>query len=300
MMQLLFVCYLLLEDIKGLSRVWLLGDNFLAESYRKYFKKSNFEFYMKSEYEVIPFCSSKYSDKNVNTLSRLVNSFIHALNTKHYLPAYMVVLLDDDLIQYMGYSKFKVASLYGPWIEYLSELFTESFLNRRNDLPRKARPDDITQVYWVEPVGHANFDYIDQQLRDKFSKCLEVNAKAFDSMRVLKLRDWDKNDDNLVHNNKITKLGLSVYWRSLDASFEFNNKKRNEFLIRSRFRALKPKSEDRRLDQIKSSGHEDSPEDMHRFFQKRRSGVQNDRFHWSKNQSSMGGRFILPRPSNRS
>ena len=97
------------------------------------------------------------------------------------------MLLDDDLIQYLGYTKFKVASLYGPWIEYLSEVFTESLQNRRNQLPRKARLEDITQVYWVEPASHNNYDYIDQQLREKFSQCLEANAKAFDTMRVLKL-----------------------------------------------------------------------------------------------------------------
>ena len=39
-----------------------------------------------THYEVLPFCSSKYSDKNSNTLSRITNSFMEALNKKFLLP----------------------------------------------------------------------------------------------------------------------------------------------------------------------------------------------------------------------
>ena len=249
---------------------------------------------MKAMFEVLPFCSSKYSDKNTNVLSRILNSFIQALNTKHYLPVYMVVLLDHDLIQYLEYTKFKVASLYGLWIEYLSETLAEALQNRKSSLPKKAKLSEETQVYWVEPVNQGNFDYVDQQTRDKFTHCLEANAKAFEPMRVLKIRDyWDCNDDNLVFNNKLTKAGIAVYWKSLDASFELNVKKRADFLIRSRFWMLKStKSEDQKQGLIKKSGQEDT--DMLQFFGRYKSkDLQNDRFHWSRRHANQNC-FMLP------
>ena len=78
------------------------------------------------------------------------------------------------------------------------------------------------------------------KVREQFTKCLEANCHAFDDMRVLRIRDyWDRNDDNLVYNNQMSKVGVFTYWKVMDASFQYNIKKRNEFLIRSKFRSLK-------------------------------------------------------------
>ena len=106
-----------------------------------------------------------------------MNSFVHAMNSKYYLPDYIIVLLDDDLIDYLQYKKFNTANLLGPWIEYLMQTFAEEIQNRFQQLPSKAKLELITQVYWVEPVPHVNFSYTDQQARDIFGKCLEVNCK---------------------------------------------------------------------------------------------------------------------------
>ena len=197
------------EDLKGISKVWLVGDNFLAESFRWNFKKSTYQYYLKDHYEIIPYCSSQYSDRNMNALSRIVNSFIQGMNSKFYLPDFIIVFLDDDLIEYLGYKKVSLASLLGPWIKYLAQFMVDAVHQRWNDLPTKARLPAKTQIYMVESVNHDNFKYQNQQARSTFSKCLEVTAKLHDSMRVLKIKDfWDRLDDNLVMNNRFTKLGL--------------------------------------------------------------------------------------------
>ena len=150
-------------------------------------------------------------------------------------------------------------------------------------------------MYWVEPLNHNNFDYIDQQLREKFLQCLDANCKSFENIQVLKLRDyWDKSDDNLVYNNKFSKADLSVYWRSMDASFQFNVKKRHEFLIRNKFRAMKVQVEDSRKSkgQSKRAVPEDTEEDIPNFFKK----CRDDRFHWLRKDGTSGNRFLLPRP----
>ena len=102
------------DDLKGTRKIWLLGNNFLAETFRKSFKKSKSEFFIKYNYEVTAHCSSKYSDKNSNSLSRITNTFIQAMNTKYYLPEYIIIFLDDDLIEFLQYKKYAVASLLGP------------------------------------------------------------------------------------------------------------------------------------------------------------------------------------------
>ena len=282
------------DDLKGLSKVWILGDNFLAESYRKNFKKASGDFFLKNQFEVLPFCSSKYSDSNTNTLSRIVNSFTQAMNTKYYLPDFLIVFLDNDLVEFLQYKKYNVATLLGPWIEFLAQIIAESLQDRFHQLSPKARPKNITQVYWVEAIGHTNFEYLDQQVREIFTQCLEATCKVHESMsmHVLKLREfWNKSDDALVVNNRFTKVGTAAYWRSLDASFKFNLKKRDDFLVRSKYRALKNKPD------ISSHKIISVPEDranfdeMQSFFGRHR----NNRFHWSKTRQHGSPRFMLPR-----
>ena len=113
-----------------------------------------FQLYIEENFEVLPFYSGKYSDKNSNALSRLINSFIEAMNTKFYLPDYIIVLLDDDLIEYLQYKKFGIASLYGPWIEYLAQFLDQTIQERWEKLAPKARVSEKTQIYWVEPANH--------------------------------------------------------------------------------------------------------------------------------------------------
>ena len=161
------------------------GDNFLAEMSRKNFKKAGYELYMKSAFEVTPWCSSKYSDNNNNCLSRIVNFIMQALNSEHCLPGYIVVLLDDNLIEYLNYKKFGVASLFGSWPEYLAQVIVESVEKRCQDLPLKARLLEKTQVYFVKPVNHDNFDYVNQQVRETFSQCLDVTSNYMKQCRFL-------------------------------------------------------------------------------------------------------------------
>ena len=117
--------HLIADDIKAIDKVWVLGDNFVAKTYRKKFKKASDDFFLKKHYDVMPFCSSRFNDKNSIMLSRLQHSLATALNSKTYLPAYIVILLDDDLIDYLNYLKFKVATLLGHWVEFLAKEFNE-------------------------------------------------------------------------------------------------------------------------------------------------------------------------------
>ena len=123
----------------GLDDLWFIGDNSLATSYQKGFKKAKSEFYLKNNFEVTPFCSSKYTDTNANAISRIINIFAHTLNNSRRLPQYIIVLLDGDLIDYLGYFDTGIATFYGEWIEYLAEQFKQ-MITKRKDLQGKCLP----------------------------------------------------------------------------------------------------------------------------------------------------------------
>ena len=196
----------------------------------------------------------------------------------------------------------------------------ESLEKRCQDLPAKARLADKTQACWLEAANHDNFDYIDQQVRDTFNQCLEATSKLHDAMRILKIREnWDRKNDSLVINNRLTKNGQAAYWRAMDVSFQFNAKKHEDCVIRSKFRSLRrsnvpnvthaeqiPKAinkkarammpvredfQDPVCDQTMMSDSEDQGDDeILEFFKRHRQ----DRYHWSRPVKSRC-RFLLPK-----
>ena len=145
-------------------------------------------------------------------------------------------------------------------------------------------------------------------MRETFSKCLEANCKLHEPMLVQKIKDfWDRQDDNLVMNNKFTKQGVSAYWRSMDASFKFNLQRREEYIIRNKFRSMKSKPEDHRRQSQVSRDNDGAhvygsakklakEDDIPNFF--RHTQHHGDRFHWSAKSS--GQRFLLPRVNAKS
>ena len=109
-------------------------------------------------------------------------------------------------------------------------------------LPEKAKPKNETQIYWIEPANHKNFDVLHVQSREIFLQCMDTVLKLYDNMRLLKIKEyWNKSDSDLVFNNRFTKEGLITYWRAMDATFKFNVLKRRDYLIRNSFRLLKTK-----------------------------------------------------------
>ena len=43
---------------------------------------------------------------------------------------------------------------------------------------------------------------------------------------------WDPKDTNLVVNDRFTETGMSAYWNAIDASFKFNETRREVYVAR--------------------------------------------------------------------
>ena len=167
--------------------MWLVGDNFVSTTFRTCYKKTTTQFFIRDKFEVVPFCSNKYVDKNDNVLSRLQITLATALNKKIHLPNYIVVVLDDDLIQYLKYKNFGVSTMYGTWIEWLANEFDCLVNKRKLQLPDKAKNDEHDpQFYWMALPLHQGFNEVDYNMRCKFNLCLESVMKTYSNMRIIK------------------------------------------------------------------------------------------------------------------
>ena len=166
----------------GTDDLWLMGDNFMASTYRKGFKKAEWFSFIKTNYEVGAFCSSKYKNNNTNAISRIVNTFVHAFNSTAKMPKYIIVILDDDLIQYLKYKEYGVSTMYGTWIEYLVKQLSDMIDVRGKQLPIKAKQEFFPTVYWTALPSHEDLLVDNIIAREKFNKSLESVVKITDNM----------------------------------------------------------------------------------------------------------------------
>ena len=226
------------EKIKAKRVVWIIGDNFVASSYRNHFKKVSGEhLYTKKYFQVEAYCSSRFSDSNGNMISWLQISMAQAINKSTYLPDYIIIVLEDDIIEYLEYRNYGVSAMYGTWLEWLAKEFNELLHKKQALLPIGAKNDDETQIYWTTAVYHKLFTLTETQMREKFNNCMESVVQAYGNMRVIKVKEaWGSNNMSAVMNNRITSTGLSLLWKGIDAAFKFNVQKHNEYLIREKYR----------------------------------------------------------------
>ena len=300
-------CLILLfsESIKGVESLWLVGDNFLAETYRPHFKlKNDPQFYMKEFFEVIPYCSSRHNDKNQNIVSRLQITMAKALNDNTYLPNTIVVPLDNDIIDYLQYSKdFGLSMILGEIVEWLVQSFESLLESKAQMLPRRALKDQPTSIYWVAIPSHVNFDYEQRNMRNKFNLCLESVVRQHKHMRVIKLKNcWDHSDSNMVINNHITTWGLDIYWWAIDSAVKFNIAKRSEFFAREALKHTQKSKKQTAKQEMIMVGRKEHNLMVQNMFNRRRD---QDDTNWpresieknkksNKKQAQQGPRFLLP------
>ena len=175
---------------------------------------TSYAFYMKKAFEVEPFCCNRFNGSNSNLISRLQITMADAINSKVTLPQYILILLDNDIIDFLDFRGVGISSLIGQWIEWFLTQVHEMIIKRKERLPPKAKADDYPFVYIVELPRHGNFNTEENVARGKFKNCLQSVVKIFSEMRVVKLKEWNYDDMNLVVNNRFTTEGLAKYWAS--------------------------------------------------------------------------------------
>ena len=278
-------------DVRGVNELWMLGDNFLASTYRNHFEMSMLEScFMKSSFEVSPHCGSRFASNNTNMLSRIQNSVCKALNSANVLSKYMVFMLDGDLIDFLNYTQFGLSGMLGRWIEWLAKEVSLAVQLEKKLLPKKALREQEPFIYWIAAPFHDNFGSELNAARSKFNACLDSVIKLHNNMRVMKLKEfWNPKNRNLVndHNHMITLEGWSIYWCSIDEAIHFNVKRREDFLLRSLSLKLQGTAP------VKQLSYPRERDDMKTFFHRHRPDKQQ---YCHSNDGSHYNRFMLPHP----
>ena len=80
----------------------MLGDDFGFKSFDPcYYQKTGVEKYMMTMYEVRGFNNDKKASYGTNLISRMRNCLVGSIRDQKALPKFIIVVLDDDLINYI-------------------------------------------------------------------------------------------------------------------------------------------------------------------------------------------------------
>ena len=248
----------------------------MATTYIKFFKENETSLFTKNNFEVTPYCKSKYENSETNMLNRLRSAFVDGINEKCKLPRFVVLVLDDDLIEFLRYEDQGISSLIGSWVEWIAKKLIALKDLAKSSLPGKATKDGYPQFYWVAPPHHRNF--YNNFARTKLTNVLESVFKTQNDMRVIRMKEkWDYENLELVDKKGIiTDEGYYTYWESIDAAVKFNVAKRDYFLasqlrnnskeyIDNNTRKRKFKNENQSQD---SKGKRGRKSDMEDYFKK--------------------------------
>ena len=278
-----FILPIILDDIKGYNDLWFLGDNFMATTYRNNYKKATgHTFFTKENYEVTPFCNSRFNSNDRKMLSRFRNTLATVINDKGKLLKYLICVMDADLVEFLNFHNCGIASIIGNWLEWIMAEMKAMITTRKEKLPPKAVKADYPQIYWVAAPLHMNFTDDETNARRKLNLCMQSIMKQEQNMRVIQLKEyWDSENLDLVNvrRSAFTDTGLLTYWRSIDASVRFNVCKHEDYIKKS---TVSQKAH--------NVANQNDP--MHSFFQrvKEREGKSKrrsqDKFHWTNGQPS--------------
>ena len=229
--------------IPACNTVWILGDDFVANTYDQYVKNAvrKEELYMKVNYDLESF-AKKRSDSNIKSvLARIKFQLIRALNEHALLPKSIIILLDDDIIRRVEVKADReeeidgLSAIFTRVIKWLVNQVDRAILSRKEQLPEKSKEQNSPVCYWVEAPQHVNFNNNNLSCR-KFNSSLQAETSIKKNMRVMRMKKkWDPEDPHsyLSESSRFTSTGIFKYWASIDNALEFNDKKKDEFLLKN-------------------------------------------------------------------
>ena len=199
------------------------------------------------------------------------------------MPKMVVVILEDDLIKYVGSGNY-VDIYYAKYIEEIIKDFHRLKDKMSNLLPSNSKRTGWPRLVFIQPTLHRY--YSNYELRQKLIATIEETIKPFNDVWALKLLQiWDKNNCNYYRyeQQSHTGEGLQALWMAIDRTIHFANQK----VIREELKTLKnPMSQFKLNDSGWHSlqGRGSSTE---------RSSTSQDR----REQDRIGNRYFLPKLS---
>ena len=141
------------------------------------------------------FMNNRTHSLDMNTVSRFRNLLVRTLTDRVILPRLLVIVPDDDIINYPNVrDQGEVA--YHRVLHWLLTQYSRIIQSWKEYLPTKAKAMGYPNIVWIKPPTHVHFDNNSERL--EFGKSLSNVAQFQENVFVLKLKKvWDESDTTL-------------------------------------------------------------------------------------------------------
>ena len=196
-------------------------QSFDANFYRR--RNEEVQSYTKEHFEVSGFMNDKYKSIDTNAVSRMRNLMVGALHDRVVFPKYIVVVMDDDLVEFVAEKNLEAGTkTFTRLLNWLMRQYSRIIETQKEFLPGKAKRLDHPWVIWIEPTLHDNFP--NNETRFCFIQAMNDAAKKYSNFTVLKLKKvWDPQDSNLYLRDtpRFTTQGYNAYWDAVDKTVKY-------------------------------------------------------------------------------
>ena len=218
----LYPNFVISDRIKAHQSIWVLGDRFVKNSANTYFKtvddKSS---YSTRHFQISILDSDDYTSNIKSVLARLRNNLVYGLNKCNAIPKFIVVVLEDAIIDDVGSANYGITNDYEirtKWLINQYRKIVDAFLDY---LPYKSKKDGWPKFLYISPSMHRN--YRNNALRKKFTRVLEDICSITERMALIRIRaGWDFDDNNIFldQQQRYTTEGLASFWNAVDKVIE--------------------------------------------------------------------------------
>ena len=150
------------------------------------------------------------------------NSLVHLINKYAYLPKFIVVIPEADIIADIGYTDYGVSTAYGKALDWIMNEMKKIILAFKDKLPDKAKIVDEPHVMWIQMTRHDN--YVDDEARGKFNNVMRALGATQENTAVYFLQQlWERKNNNFVlpHNGLLTFNGVCTIWKAIDRTIKY-------------------------------------------------------------------------------
>ena len=231
------------DPLEAIFDVWLVGDKTLDRTWQAYLdmetkarKKTGYQ--EAAEGIVLPYAFEFYnvfkyiqlgSSGIRSMLARIINTLVEGLNQRPWLPRFVIVILDKDLIDEAGVFTLEdeVLETFTEMVNWLARQINIKIKRKHLNISHKnpgAVFGEDPRVIFVKMLRRAEFYPASCRLgkicsvRTKFNECLNSAAAEFDQYIMNITACTEKRHFDVLGN--LSESGKQVFWRDLDHLLE--------------------------------------------------------------------------------
>ena len=220
-------------EVKAVNDCWIIGDVALHKIFYSLQKLKRLAIlnkkqlqYLYDYYNVSCFTSNPKSVLT-NTLARMVNSSVKALNDSVKIPRLILVIPDDDLLSYVFDNIENMEEYSRQAITWVTNQMKRAIEAKCDELQRKkpgAIISDEPKIIWLEMINRSNGTSDILKCVNTYNRIVNETLAEKQQHFVMDINDKLSDGQYYDQFNRLNSYGEMRFWREVDHQIELFDK----------------------------------------------------------------------------